>query len=136
MQFPLATNDKAAAVNRPAADLYLTMAKAMGAANVDLPGQTGVLSRGAGVKRGRSHSGALLALAPPARAPAADNPTGRQSSGNGHGGTPGSGTGGRRHPGTGAGPRAARHGDGRHRGARTSRSPVRRPTRGSPSCAC
>ena len=30
-------------VNRPAADLYLTMARAMGAANVTFPGQTGVL---------------------------------------------------------------------------------------------
>ena len=31
------------AVNRPAADIYLTMARAMGAANVTFPGQTGVL---------------------------------------------------------------------------------------------
>ena len=43
MQFPIAVKDQAASVNRPAADLYLTMAKAMGAANVTFPGQTGVL---------------------------------------------------------------------------------------------
>ena len=30
-------------VNRPAADLYLTIARAMGAANVTFPGQTAVL---------------------------------------------------------------------------------------------
>jgi hypothetical protein len=43
VQFPIAVKDQAASVNRPAADLYLTMAKAMGAANVTFPGQTGVL---------------------------------------------------------------------------------------------
>ena len=43
VQFPIDTKDKAGAVNRPAADIYLTMAKAMGAANVTFPGQMGVL---------------------------------------------------------------------------------------------
>ena len=43
VQFPIDTKDKAGAVNRPAADIYLTMAKAMGAASVTFPGQTGVL---------------------------------------------------------------------------------------------
>ena len=43
VQFPIDEKDKAATVNRPAADLYLTMARAMGAANVTFPGQTGVL---------------------------------------------------------------------------------------------
>src|SRR5262245_6727840 len=43
VQFPIAEKNSAGTVNRPAADLYLTMAKAMGAANVTFPGQTGVL---------------------------------------------------------------------------------------------
>ena len=43
VQFPIAEKSKAPMVNRPAADLYLTMARAMGAANVTFPGQTGVL---------------------------------------------------------------------------------------------
>jgi hypothetical protein len=43
VQFPIAEKNSAAAVNRPAADLYLTMARAMGAMNVTFPGQTGVL---------------------------------------------------------------------------------------------
>lgn len=43
VQFPIDVKDKAGSVNRPAADIYLTMAKAMGAANVTFPGQTGVL---------------------------------------------------------------------------------------------
>ena len=43
MQFPIAEKSTAPMVNRPAADLYLTMARAMGAANVTFPGQTGVL---------------------------------------------------------------------------------------------
>jgi hypothetical protein len=43
VQFPIAAKDMAPTVNRPAADLYLTMARAMGAMNVTFPGQTGVL---------------------------------------------------------------------------------------------
>ena len=43
VQFPIAAKEMAATVNRPAADLYLTMARAMGAMNVTFPGQTGVL---------------------------------------------------------------------------------------------
>ena len=43
VQFPIAEKNTAGAVNRPAADLYLTMARAMGATNVTFPGQTGVL---------------------------------------------------------------------------------------------
>jgi hypothetical protein len=43
VQFPIAEKATAPTVNRPAADLYLTMARAMGAANVTFPGQTGVL---------------------------------------------------------------------------------------------
>jgi hypothetical protein len=43
VQFPILEKNTAAGVNRPAADLYLTMAKAMGATNVTFPGQTGVL---------------------------------------------------------------------------------------------
>jgi hypothetical protein len=43
VQFPIAEKSKATMVNRPAADLYLTMARAMGAMNVTFPGQTGVL---------------------------------------------------------------------------------------------
>jgi len=45
VRFPLDVPEKAAMVNRPAADLYLTMARAMGAANVTFPGTTGVLSQ-------------------------------------------------------------------------------------------
>jgi hypothetical protein len=41
--FPVDVLDKAAAVNRPAADLYLTMARAMGASNATFPGTTGVV---------------------------------------------------------------------------------------------
>jgi hypothetical protein len=40
---PLDTPDRAAMVNRPAADIYLTLARAMGAANVTFPGTTGVV---------------------------------------------------------------------------------------------
>jgi hypothetical protein len=43
VQFPIAEKNTATTVNRPAADLYLTIARAMGAANVTFPGQTGVL---------------------------------------------------------------------------------------------
>jgi hypothetical protein len=43
VQFPIAEKSKATMVNRPAADLYLTIARAMGAASVTFPGQTGVL---------------------------------------------------------------------------------------------
>lgn len=45
VQFPLATKDNGAAAKaaRPASDLYLTMAKAMGAGSVTFPGQTGML---------------------------------------------------------------------------------------------
>ena len=49
VQFPIAEKATAATVNRPAADLYLTMAQAMGAANVTFPGQTGRPPRGARV---------------------------------------------------------------------------------------
>jgi hypothetical protein len=45
VQFPLDTPDKASAVNRPAADLYLTMARAMGAASATFPGTTGLVSQ-------------------------------------------------------------------------------------------
>jgi hypothetical protein len=49
VQYPIAKNDataspNAAGVNRPAADLYLTFAKAMGASGVSFPGQTGVVT--------------------------------------------------------------------------------------------
>ena len=44
VRFPLDVPEKAALVNRPAADIYLTMARAMGAANATFPGTTGVLS--------------------------------------------------------------------------------------------
>jgi hypothetical protein len=43
VQFPIAEKSKATMVNRPAADLYLTIARAMGAGSVTFPGQTGVL---------------------------------------------------------------------------------------------
>src|SRR5262245_45862348 len=43
VQFPVAEKTAATGVNRVAADLYLTIARAMGAANVTFPGQTGVL---------------------------------------------------------------------------------------------
>ena len=44
VQFPIDDEgQRPRTVNRPAADLYLTMARAMGAANVTFPGQTGVL---------------------------------------------------------------------------------------------
>jgi len=44
VQFPIDVKDKAPMVNRPAADIYLTMARAMGApTSVTFPGQTGVL---------------------------------------------------------------------------------------------
>jgi hypothetical protein len=43
VQFPIAAKDMAGKVNRPAADIYLTMAKAMGASSVTFPGQTGTL---------------------------------------------------------------------------------------------
>jgi hypothetical protein len=43
VQFPIAEKMSAGKVNRPAVDLYLTMAKAMGASSVSFPGQTGTL---------------------------------------------------------------------------------------------
>lgn len=43
VQFPIDTREKSPLVNRPAADLYLTMARAMGASNATFPGTTGVL---------------------------------------------------------------------------------------------
>ena len=43
VQFPIAAKESAGTVNRNAVDIYLTMAKAMGASNVTFPGQTGVL---------------------------------------------------------------------------------------------
>jgi hypothetical protein len=43
VQFPIDVKDNAPKVNRPAVDLYLTMAKAMGASNATFPSQTGVL---------------------------------------------------------------------------------------------
>src|SRR5262249_11962026 len=43
VQSPAAAKDSAGTVNRPAADLYLTIAKAMGAPNATFPGQTGVV---------------------------------------------------------------------------------------------
>lgn len=45
VQFPIAASANAPTVNRPAADLYLTMAKAMGAASATFPGTTGVVSQ-------------------------------------------------------------------------------------------
>lgn len=45
VQYPLVTDKNAVPiVNRPASDIYVTMARAMGASNVTFPGQTGVLS--------------------------------------------------------------------------------------------
>ncbi len=44
VQYPLVTDKNAPVVNRPASDIYLTIAKAMGAGNVTFPSQTGVLS--------------------------------------------------------------------------------------------
>jgi hypothetical protein len=43
VQFPIADKNSAGTVNRNAVDLYLTMAKAMGATAASFPGQTGVL---------------------------------------------------------------------------------------------
>ncbi len=43
VQFPLGTPDTSSTLNRPAADLYLTLARAMGAANATFPGTTGVV---------------------------------------------------------------------------------------------
>ena len=43
VQFPVADKSTAGTVNRPAADIYLTMARAMGASTATFPGQTGVL---------------------------------------------------------------------------------------------
>jgi len=43
VQFPVADKSTAGNVNRPAADLYLTIAKAMGVANATFPGMTGVV---------------------------------------------------------------------------------------------
>jgi hypothetical protein len=43
VQFPIKEKGTASTVNRPAADLYLTLARAMGASNATFPGQTGVL---------------------------------------------------------------------------------------------
>jgi hypothetical protein len=45
VQFPVAASASAKTVNRPAVDLYLTMAKAMGAANVTFPGTTGAVTQ-------------------------------------------------------------------------------------------
>jgi Protein of unknown function (DUF1552) len=44
VQFPMDTPDRSSLVNRPAADLYLSMARAMGAANVTFPGTTGAVT--------------------------------------------------------------------------------------------
>ena len=44
VQFPLDTPDRSSMVNRPAADLYLTMARAMGVATPTFPGTTGLLT--------------------------------------------------------------------------------------------
>jgi hypothetical protein len=44
VRFPIDVKEKARTVNRPASDLYLTMARAMGAATATFPGQTGVIS--------------------------------------------------------------------------------------------
>ena len=45
VQYPLVTDkNSTAVVNRPATDLFLTMAKAMGAGNAMFPGQSGVIS--------------------------------------------------------------------------------------------
>ncbi len=41
VQYPIAANATANTVNRPASDLYLTIAQAMGAGSVSFPGQTG-----------------------------------------------------------------------------------------------
>jgi hypothetical protein len=43
VQFPIDTKENARAKNRPASDLYLTMARAMGASSVTVPGQTDTL---------------------------------------------------------------------------------------------
>jgi hypothetical protein len=43
VQFPLDTPDRSSLVNRPAADIYLTMARAMGAASATFPGTMGIL---------------------------------------------------------------------------------------------
>jgi hypothetical protein len=43
VQHPIAEKNMALTVNRPAVDLYLTLARAMGAMNVTFPGQTAVL---------------------------------------------------------------------------------------------
>jgi hypothetical protein len=45
IQFPVADVSKAPTINRPAVDLYLTIAKAMGAANATFPGTTGALTQ-------------------------------------------------------------------------------------------
>jgi hypothetical protein len=44
VRFPVAPKEMARTVNRPASDLFLTMARAMGAANATFPGQTGVIN--------------------------------------------------------------------------------------------
>ena len=44
VQYPIAANATASTVNRPASDLYLTIAKAMGAGSVSFPAQTGPLT--------------------------------------------------------------------------------------------
>jgi hypothetical protein len=43
VQHPIAAKEMADKINRPAADVYLTLARAMGAMNVTFPGQTAVL---------------------------------------------------------------------------------------------
>ena len=49
VQFPVAEKATATSVNRPAADLYQTMAQAMGAATASFPGQPVSSAGGAGV---------------------------------------------------------------------------------------
>jgi hypothetical protein len=43
IRFPVAPKETARSVNRPASDLFLTMARAMGASNATFPGTTGVI---------------------------------------------------------------------------------------------
>jgi hypothetical protein len=41
VRFPIDTHENAPSVNRPATDLYLTMARAMGVADATFPSTTG-----------------------------------------------------------------------------------------------
>lgn len=43
IQFPIGPNEESRQLNRPATDIYLTLARAMGAGNVTFPGTTGVI---------------------------------------------------------------------------------------------